>query len=261
MPNVVILAQKLKEQGAKAIIITGDIPLNEELRNNNQDREDDALEITTVLLAAAKTGLPIYVIPGNHETKESYQTGIEEAQRVYSTIIDLTQYRFVNSTTIDLISLPGYQTQSDQTHRFIPSNGYYAAPEQIREIITLQSFSDNPTILITHGPPFTGAIAGPGTIASGIDVGDKYTSTILQTTNITLVLSGHIHEAGGLAATLNGREIEKNIWNKMNSETIVLNAGSAAPSQLLNGSIIRGMAVFVEFQNAALRFYPIEVEN
>ena len=120
--SVEIITQKLKDQGAQIIIIAGDLPLNEELRSGVVDEQDDTSEITEVLSAAGKAGLPVYVIPGNHETQIYYTRGLREAQKIYPSIIDLTQYRYINSTGVDFISLPGYQIEQDQAHRYIPKN-------------------------------------------------------------------------------------------------------------------------------------------
>ena len=207
-----VMAQEFKKRGVDGIIITGDISLNEPLRTGAVDTRDDENEIKEVLEVVATTGVPIYVIPGNHEMKEAYQEAVKAVSLLYTNIIDMTRYRIIDGDDADLLSLPGYQTKTIPGHQFIPDDGYFAFPKEIEKLASLRQGLDNSVILITHGCGKTNAVWGPATTYNGRDVGDVLTTQVMAQNNISFAVCGHIHEAGGRAATFEGKEIQSGEW-------------------------------------------------
>ena len=202
-----MVVQQFLDQKVEGIIFTGDLPNNEGLRSGEPDKNNDKTEIVDVLSAAADTGLPIFVIPGNHERKPDYQAALHTVTSKYSNVIDMTTYRVFNGDDADFVSLPGYQTLRDLGRQFIPNEGYWAQPEDIRQLATLRQGLDDPVILVTHAGGKTNTHPGPTTIDNGEEVGDELTTKIMQDAHIPFAVVGHIHEAGGLAATYNGTAV------------------------------------------------------
>ncbi|MBU2638572.1 MAG: metallophosphoesterase family protein [Nanoarchaeota archaeon] len=212
--------ERFAEMGLHGIIASGDIG-----ENKNQIRE--------VLEALAEPGLPVFAIPGNHETKADYEAGVREASKGNANIIDMAKYRRFDGDDADFVSLPGYQVQ-----RFVHNNGYFASPEYIRETGRLRENLDDAVVLITHGAGYTGAMPGPATLYNGTDVGDRETARMMVDNDIAFAVCGHIHEAGGIAATFEGRNVQPGEW----AEQFTANFGTLRRWKLLNGNTIGGMA-------------------
>src|SRR3989338_10937536 len=202
-----MIVSRFVSQKVDGIIFTGDQADNEPLRTGQSDKKDDKTEITDVLSAAAETGLPIFVIPGNHERKPDYQAALKTVTSQYPNVIDMTIYRVFDGDDADFVSLPGYQTFRIPGRQFIPDHGYWAQPADIQQLAKLRQGLDDPVILVTHAGGKTNAHPGPTTIDNEEDVGDELTSKVMQDAPIPFAVVGHIHEAGGLAATYNGTAV------------------------------------------------------
>lgn len=235
-----LFADEFKKLGVDGIIIPGDIPLNESLRYGGKDSRDDKIEIFEVLSAIAKTELPIFVIPGNHERKKDYEQALSEVISEYPNVIDMTKFRVFDGDDVDFVSLPGYQTFKSGNRQFIPNDGYWAKPNFINATGKLREGLDDAVILITHGAGKTtgNGKAGPGTIYNGEDVGDENTRKMMKKNNIPFAIVGHIHEAGGLAATHDGHRVMEGEWAKQ----FTANFGTLERWEHLNGETYNGMA-------------------
>lgn len=253
-------AQELKANGVDEIFLIGDLALNTELRygiKNNISLEE---QVYHVLIEVAKTKLPIFVIPGNHETKESYQNAIEKARDSYSNIIDMTKYKVFEKGSLDFIFLPGYQVIESKNRRFIPKEGYYASTEMMCDIGRIAydlNVKNNTVVLVTHGSPFTGAVRGPGTTYDGRDIGDKVISEIMNNAGIKFSVSGHIHEAGGNGATLNGKSVGENEL----SDELHLNAGTLETWKNIDGNTHEGMAAILTIKEGKASYRMIKIEK
>lgn len=214
------LAQKFREIGVNGIISPGDIG-------------ETKAEIVSVLEALAEPGLPVFVIPGNHETRQDYESGVKEAAKEHANIIDMARYRIFDGDDVDFVSLPGYQVQ-----RFVQRSGYFASPEFIRQAGNLRQWLDDAVVLVTHGAGYTGGNSGPATLYSGSDAGDGETARMMIENNIPFAVCGHIHEAGGIAATFEGDNVRQGEW----AGQFTANFGTLKEWKLLNGETINGMA-------------------
>lgn len=237
------MGKLFKKRDVDAIIVLGDTPLNEPLRYHRSDGQRDEQEIYNAFSALAETGLLLFVIPGNHELKRDYEAVL--ARLRHYPIIDMAAVRVFDGDDADLVSLPGYQTQATATHTFVPDGGYWADPSFIRETARLKRGLDDAVLLVTHGPPKT-TTPGPGTLNGGIDAGDEETRNMMRSADISFVVSGHIHEAGGQAVTLNGTQVPEKTW----SDSLILNVGSIEPSTLLDGKTHNGMGAMVTLDGA-----------
>lgn len=235
-----VFAQKFKEMGVNGIILPGDLPSNEALRYGQRDSNPDRNEIKKVLEAVAKIGLPVFVIPGNHERKPDYESALAEVTAKYENVIDMTQFRVFDGDDADFVSLPGYQTFRIPGRQFIPDDGYWTKPDFIRATGKLREGLDDAVVLIAHGSGKTNTDgkAGPATIYSGNDVGDVTTTRMMRENNIPFAVVGHIHEAGGFAATYDGKQVRQGEW----AGQFTANFGGLERWKHLNGETYNGMA-------------------
>ena len=231
-------AEEFKKRGVDGIILTGDLPSNEGLRHGRTDSMADKSEIKEVLEAVAQTGLPIFVIPGNHEQKPDYTSALAEVTTKYGNVIDMTKFRVFDGDDADFVSLPGYQTFKIPGRQFIPDNGYWAKPEFVQSTGKLRNGLDDAVVLITHGCGKTNSNPGPATIYNGRDVGDEATTEMMKQNTISFAVCGHIHEAGGLAATYDGKAVKPGEWSKQFSA----NFGGLEQWKHVDGTTYNGMA-------------------
>ncbi len=233
-------AKKFIEIGVDGIILPGDLANNETLRYGHRDSKQDKEEIKEILEVVAETGLPVFVIPGNHERKPDYESALKEVTKKYHNVIDMTKFRVFDGDDADFISLPGYQVFKIPGRQFIPDNGYWANPRFIRETGILRKGLDDAVVLISHGAGYsnTDRKLGPATIYSGRDVGDKTTTEIMKQNDIPFAIAGHIHEAGGYAATYDGKPVKQKEW----AEQFSVNFGTLERWKNLNGQTYNGMA-------------------
>ena len=230
-------AQEFKKKGVDGIIVPGDMANNENLRYGRRD-SNDKTEIKQVLEAIAETGLPVFVIPGNHERTSNYESALAEVTANHPNVIDMTRYRVFDGDDADFVSLPGYQTFKIPGRQFIPNDGYWAKPRFIKETGELREGLDDPVILVAHGAGKTGGRITPGTIYSGNDVGDQNTTDMMRDNNIPFAVVGNIHEAGGIATTHNGTSVKQGEW----ASQFTANFGTLENWRHLNGQTYKGMA-------------------
>ncbi|MEK6884089.1 MAG: metallophosphoesterase, partial [Nanoarchaeota archaeon] len=224
-------ANYFKRQGVNGIIIPGDIPLNEKLRYGREDSRKDKSEIVDILSAVAETGLPVFVIPGNHETKKDYKAAIKEVTEAYPNVIDMVKYRVFDGDDADFVSLPGYQVNETRFRKFIPDGGYWTSPPFIKRTGKLRKNLNDSVILISHGPGKTGAKKGPGTTVLMEEIGDENIRDMQIKDNIPFAVTGHVHEAGGFAANFNGKNIKEGEF----ATQVTVNFGTLEDHLDLNG--------------------------
>ncbi|HLC70886.1 MAG TPA: metallophosphoesterase [Candidatus Nanoarchaeia archaeon] len=232
-------ANIFKERKVDGIILTGDLPKNEKLRYGHADSRDDQTEIKEVLTAVAQTKLPILTILGHHERKSDYDAALAEVTRNYPNVIDMTQYWVFDGDDVDFVSLPGYQTFKRPTSQFIPDDGFYADAAFINATGKLARGLDDAVVLIAHGAGKTGARVGPATLHDGKDVGNPETTYMMRDNNIGIAVVGHIHEAGGIAATVDGRNVPPGKWA---NQGFTVNFGTLESWRYLDGKVRDGMA-------------------
>ena len=254
-----LFAEYFKELGVEGIISLGDMASNEPLRYGRKDTKDDKAEIKAVLEVLAQTNLPIFVIPGNHESKSDYESALRILSERHSNIIDMTKYRIFDGDDADFVSLPGYQTFKIPGRQFIPDDGYWAKPDFIRATGKLREGLDDAVVLIAHGAGKTNTDGknGPATIYSGKDVGDTTTTEMMKQNNIPFAVVGHIHEAGGLAATHEGEEVKQGEWVKQ----FTANFGSLETWKYLNGETHDGMGGVFVIKGEQASFHTLQLLN
>jgi len=201
------------------IIITGDLAEHSREKPHNMS---DYEEIRTTLAILSKTGLPIYVIPGNHDMREDYTRALRTVNS--SHITDMATERRIELEDLIIVSNP-YGT--DFTYS---DEGYKGSKEDI--VSAEQYFTvGKPMLLITHQPPKSLGKGCIDQVRTGEHVGDSTLNSIVRNNKIPFVISGHIHEAGGIACTNNGERIAPGEF----VEHMRFNPGSVMPWTYLDG--------------------------
>lgn len=264
--NVKVFSEYFEQQGVDGIILLGDYA--QHFREKPNPKLSDYDEIIWCLENAAKTGLPIYIIPGNHEMKKDYKKAMKQLSKTYKNIFDLSEIRIVDGDDFDFVSNP---FGTDFTY---PNESFRGTPEQIRKIIEyvkqLQK-DDDPEILISHQPPRCKSNYGIDVVYGGNHASDEGQTSnndgydndgyatldkIMREKGIKFSLSGHIHEAGGRGVTSEGALVLQDSF----SSDLRFNPGSAAPCEYLDGKFCKGMAgiLTVEGDKAEYRIITLK---
>lgn len=226
--NLQSILKQFDEKGIDKIIIAGDIC-------DAGNDIDDKTEIIQALGNASATGI-IYVIPGNHDALEIYESVISELNS--ENVIDMYKERRIMINEIQLISNP---FGSDFTYH----GELKKEDEELKEAADYLDDAAKFHILITHQPPKTNGKCIDFTGSK--NVGSAALDEISK--DIELVISGHIHESATACVknTLNKWiEIEENTWHKK----MRYNPGSVIPWKLNNGIHSKGMAGIIEIDTS-----------
>ena len=213
--------QKLKNvSGLDGIIIAGDCYENEAIRRQPlfPNSTDNIKEMAAIEKYAALK-VPVFVIPGNHETRDIYEKAILKMHDDgYVGIFDING-RSVDLKGLNIIGLGGYYD-----NKFMPENGFLLTREDysraVRQILSYKSQNEE-TLLVTHSPPYTqgGKI---DRILQGANVGDVNISLMLSDPRLGKFdnVNGHIHEAGGTSAEFpDGNSYNVAAINPLNNPT------------------------------------------
>lgn len=226
--------EEFKRLNVDGILVAGDLVNNEHFSKRGILWKDQD-EMEAVLKSLGESGLPVFIITGNHDRLVDYDTAFSKLSSIYPNLIDMNEYRSFDGDDLDIISLPGYTDK-----KFTAPGAFYADEEYVRETSKYADGLDDPIVLLAHGPAYTtGSLSnGPGTIYSRSDVGDRTTAEMMKHAGFSYGIIGHIHEAGGLAATLSGVAVKPNTW----AEEFVINVGGLEDWTLLDGTKHQGMA-------------------
>jgi len=227
--NSEIAANKLSRSNIDLIVIAGDTYENEQKRRKPKypNSTDNLAELVEGIEPIAKLGVPVYVIPGNHENITIYNQGIFRLQKRYPNVINADGKSF-DLDGLNIVGMGGYYNSNSvaQGGKVLEKSDYQKARGQ------LMSFHDSDmTVLITHSPPKTDRkidyVYGVG------NVGDA-NITALMTAKSIFVVCGHIHERGG-----NWTEIgDSSAWNAASVTNYSNpNAPAASVFEINNGKL------------------------
>lgn len=192
------IAGKFQGQNLDMIIIAGDVYENEQIRRNPvyPASTDNVKEMVDGISHYAALGLPIFVIPGNHETRAAYAKGLVDLREKHDNVFDLSVFS-VDAQGANIVGIGGYHDAD-----FIAQGGFQISGEEYsRAEKTIAEFArqNEPIILVTHSPPKTGGrvdyVEGAG------NVGDSRINELLSGSKVINV-HGHIHEGGGNTAAV-----------------------------------------------------------
>lgn len=224
------------EAKADAILVTGDVAEAPE-------------RIARVLSELARGGLPVLVVLGNTESRGDFAEGVQEAQRSYPNIVDLTRIRTVQFRQLALVSLPGYH---DAAFVRTKTSCLYS-PDMVAEIVQEAKRRTTPVALVAHGPPRGQGVEGLDW-ARTVNAGDAALATAIASAGIRYGFFSNIKEAGGRAsAEPSGL---RPLGEAMPSPTLFLNPGPAdtTPWELNDGRRSYGMAALFALEGGQASF-------
>ena len=251
--HVYKISELFKREKVDAIVMLGDYA--QHTRKKPRPELSDTDEIYLCIEAAAKMGIPVYVIPGNHETKQDYNTALYVLSIKYDNIFDLSKIRIVDGDDFDLISNP---YGDDQTYSSDGFKGNKKTIEKIKELVSAfrqNKKNNDPEILITHQPPRGKSVQDIDTVFTGQNVGSEILDEVMRAASLRFSFSGHIHEAGGRAADSEGKMVEQDMF----VEEMRFNPGSASPWQYLTGQEAKAMAGIVTINRTKMSYKSIEM--
>jgi hypothetical protein len=186
------MIRKLKDEivnlKASGIIIAGDIGPNAE----------------KVLFELSRLELPIYAILGNDDDPVDEET-IEDIPYVIN-----VNKRAVNIGGVTLIGLAGAVRRG-----VISPNDWTDEENTFKKLDHIFSNIKNPTIFLTHCPPF--GILDYATFHGEAHIGSKAVRKIIRKYRPLLCICGHVHKDGGKRAQLESTQVV-NIAGLLNDE-------------------------------------------
>lgn len=239
--NTAFFVRYFVGKGVDGFLLPGDIV--EHFRNNVPDDK----ELNDILQIVASSGLPVFVIPGNHETKEVYNNVLSKLGK--DNVIDMAKIRRVDMELVTILSLPGYNIAS-----FVAEDGFMFGE---KELDMLRSFSHTrqKKILFSHQIPKSKRAGGIDNAYSLNHAGDATLASIMAEEKIDVSVGSHIHEAGGQAETRGGVFVPQNTY----SETLYLNPGSVTNWAFLNGTAYNGLAALLTINGTHAAYEVIAI--
>ncbi len=222
--NTAYFVQYFVDKGVDGFLLSGDIV--DHFRNDVPDEK----ELTDVLTVVSEPGLPVFIIPGNHETKDVYNNVLGKLKR--KNIIDMTKIRRADLEQVVIISLPGYNVPG-----FVADGGFLFGDEEWQMLRNLADVRKK-KILLSHQLPKSTRRNGIDIAFGGKHAGDGILKRIMEEEKIDIAVGSHIHESGGQAETRNDIFVPQNTY----SETLYLNPGSVTSWRFINQTKYKGLA-------------------
>ncbi|GAB4305354.1 MAG: hypothetical protein Kow0090_20940 [Myxococcota bacterium] len=226
-----------KSENVSAIVMGGDI-------------SDKASGVKEMLEILAMSGLPVYAVMGNNDIRGEFNSGVKSLREKYPNVFNMNLVRMVDAVGYDIISLPGYYDPQYTASR----NTCVYTDSDISAMARLVKESNDPIILLSHGPPKDKGKEGIDFATAGANVGDERITKFISEQKIPFGVFGHIIEAGGKATLLEGKKpIAEGAW----SERFYLNPGSSSAVYwgLNDGRTSVGMAAILEIQGKKGRYF------
>ncbi|MCG3171964.1 MAG: hypothetical protein GMKNLPBB_00105 [Myxococcota bacterium] len=228
-----------KKEGATAVIMGGDMSLEE-------------ITVEKVLTVLAEPGWPVFVIMGNNDERGAFNNAIARLNKgKYRNVFNMNLIRRVDGAIYDIVTLPGYYDE-----RFTASrNTCVYNKADVDSVAALVKESDNPVILLSHGPPKMNGKEAIDYAFNAGNVGDPLMTDVIKKSKIPLGIFGHIVEAGGRATDISNKLIKEDV---LVSE-MYLNPGSASSVfwKLNSGEESVGMAALVKITKEGKASYRI----
>jgi Icc-related predicted phosphoesterase len=231
-----------QSQNVDAIVVTGD------------SGETDA-GIVRALSRLAEPGWPVFVIIGNREARTVYADAMSKLQDRYDNVFDMNQRRLVQLPGAALVSLPGYHDP-----RFLHAeSGCQYFREDVEALVPVAKAAEGPVFLVAHSGPRGATAQAVDYATEAGNVGDANINRLIAAAEIPFGLFAHIHEAGGKATDVLGRDL---VEQGKAVSSFFLNVGPADSIRWLmnDGTESRGMAgmVRVEGEKAAYTIHRTE---
>lgn len=233
--NVVYFLDEFRQNNVDAIIVNGDIV---DILNNVSDYN----ELYTSLSILAESGIPVFVVPGNHERKEDYYSVMENLSDSKN-LHDLSKESLYYFKGILFAAISGYYDEN-----YTVKDGFIYSKEDVDNLFKDIVHTTGKFIFISHGSP-KGILDD---IYSGKNVGDEKLNAIAERAFIGIF--AHIHEAGGKAVDNKGNVVAQDVF----ADSFYLNPGPATVWKMNNGEITNGNAAIVEIKGDKARYRIIK---
>ncbi len=192
-------AEVMRANKVDAVILAGDLYENERIRKNPRypDSIDNSSEMVNGIKPYAFLNVPVFIIPGNHENKETYKKAFEILKINFDNVFDINRKK-VDMAGVNLVGIGGYHDRNftDSEGFVLRNSDYNFARESLRDFAEQRE----PIVLVSHGPPRS---EGEIDYVEGFGhVGDERIRGILEDKLDSRVINvhGHIHEGGGAKA-------------------------------------------------------------
>ncbi len=238
------LVQKFQDRKVEGILVAGD--LAQHFRNKHSDED----EIRIVLEELAKSDVPVYVVPGNHDMRSEYGKALADLAR-FPNLIDLSRARVVDGDDADIISCPAMDDHFSMDY----AGGFIGS---CTDLGSLAQRTNDVKILLSHRPPLGSGVSGIDYVPSiQRNVGDDQLQRDMRTYGVRIGIFGHIHEAGRRATTLDGKVVAVGEY----STELVFNPGPASSWQfmLATGTATSGSGGILTIQGDKAKYELIEL--
>jgi Icc-related predicted phosphoesterase len=184
-------ALKLKQEDVEAIIIAGDNYENELIRHNPMFHEPNKLkQMKQGILPYVELDIPVYIIPGNHESSVIYKKAIREIRKIHKNLIDI-HMKTIKKKDFAIVGFGGcFDFMITDPEGVVPGQKEYKKVK-----VMLQKVTKKPLLFVTHVPPKSRENID---FVPGYDhVGDSEIRKLMTCTKNIVNIHGHIHEQGG----------------------------------------------------------------
>lgn len=215
-----------------AVVIGGDTSSDPQLL------EDVFRHLTTL------TKRPLLVIAGNMERGASLNYALTKVRKETSALnlVNMDLVRRANFTGADVVSLGGYH---DKAFVHVPGGCIYT-DKHVDQLEQAAKASDDPVVLLTHGPLRQRGQQALDFVPGAENVGDPRLTTVVQNAKIAFGITGHILEAAAKGTDVAGKVLPP----KKPHPSLFVNQGSANPLpwKLNDGSTSYGLAAILTIE-------------
>lgn len=208
---------------AEAILVAGD---------TGETREDTMQTLEPL----AKSGLPVFVIPGNREGRVTFRAALAAVSARYPNVVDMTRIRLVRFDDASIVSLPGYY---DKRFIYQGAGGCQYFKQDVDALAPIVAAATQPVVLLSHAEPYGHGHEAIDAFEDG-NAGDANLTAFLRTHAVPFGIGANIQEAGGRATDLDSNLIREDTL----APRLYLNPGLAdsTPWRLNDGTWSNGMA-------------------
>lgn len=135
------IAKKFNEEEVDSVIVAGDMSRH----FNDKKNVPEEKEIRDSLIPFLETGKPVYVIAGNHETKNTYFKTTQELAGKYNNLFDLATLKYVDLQGTNLFGVSGGSPS--------PIGGFSVKQEAKSVDKSVFDLDNDPVLMISHMPP------------------------------------------------------------------------------------------------------------
>jgi len=206
--NLDAIIKFFKESKVEAIVVDGDLG-------------EDQKQIENVLAKLAESGLPLFSIIGNRDSRAAYDNAMAAVSARYPGLFNLDQIRAVSFDDGALVSMPGYH---NKVYIHAEDGCLYGPADLEATKPAVAALKGKTIVMVSHGPPKQDGADALDRTLEQVNVGDPAMSEFLREQGIKLGIFANVREAGGRATNLPGMALVK---EGVFSEELYLSNGPA----------------------------------